>query len=409
MKKEDTRFKKRQLPWNKGIPMREESRKKLSESQKGKVSWSKGRKFLERSGENHPMFEKHHSEESLRKMSEAKKGKMVGEKNPFYGKIHSEETRKKISEARKGRPSPMKGKKTGKPAWNKGLKTDAIPWNKGKKLPYTAHPKMKGHIPWNKGTKGVYSEEIRRRMSEAQKKFWTPELRKKRSESLKGKYAGKDNPSYGRKQSEEAKKVHSIFLKEYWKTHKHPMTGRKPSREQIERLRQYSLGRPSPKKGIKMPERSEWGRQNMLKQFESGTFPSKFNTKPERQIKEELIKRGYKERIDFIHQYKFMNKFMCDFCFPQQKIIVEVDGDFWHANPNKYPEGSTLHKHQVKGIGRDKSKNAYISKVDNGSWTIVRLWESDIKKDVAGCVDKIEEILKNKTNAFNLTKPTATI
>jgi len=61
-----------------------------------------------------------HSEESKKKMSESKKGKMVGEKNPFYGKTHSEETRKKISEAGIGRPSPMKGKKTGKPPWNKG-------------------------------------------------------------------------------------------------------------------------------------------------------------------------------------------------------------------------------------------------------------------------------------------------
>ena len=87
---------------------------------------------------------------------------------------------------------------------------------------------------------------------------------------------------------------------------------------------------------------------------------------------------------------------MCDFCFPQKKIIIEVDGDFWHGNPDKFPDVTKLHKHQLKGIGRDKSKNAYISKIDNGSWTLLRFWESDIKKDVMKCVDKIEEVLKNK-------------
>jgi very-short-patch-repair endonuclease len=150
------------------------------------------------------------------------------------------------------------------------------------------------------------------------------------------------------------------------------------------------------KKAWSTPENREVGRQNILKRYESGKFPHQENTKPERQLKKELISRGYKEGVDFIHQYKFMNKFMCDFCFPKYKTIIEVDGDFWHANPNKYPEGSKLHKHQIKGINRDKSKNAYITKVDNGSWKLIRFWESDIKKDVAKCVDKIEEVLVRK-------------
>jgi hypothetical protein len=119
----NTKFKKGLVPWNKGIPMREESRKKLSESQKGKVSWNKGKKIPEMSGENHPMFGKHHSEESKKKMSEAHKGKAT-----WIGKHHSEETKRKISEIKKRLYSegkiihPMKGKKTGKPAWNSGKK-----------------------------------------------------------------------------------------------------------------------------------------------------------------------------------------------------------------------------------------------------------------------------------------------
>lgn len=41
---------------------------------------------------------KSHSEETIRKMSEAHKGN----NNPFYGKQHSEETRKKMSKSQKG-------------------------------------------------------------------------------------------------------------------------------------------------------------------------------------------------------------------------------------------------------------------------------------------------------------------
>ena len=144
------------------------------------------------------------------------------------------------------------------------------------------------------------------------------------------------------------------------------------------------------------PEVREKLRRNTLRMYESGSFPKQTNTKPERQVKEELIRRGHKEGIDFVHQFKFMNKFMCDFCFPHQKVIIEVYGDFWHANPKKYPIGGFLHPHQKKGINRDKSRQAYITKVDNHSWTYLILWEMDIKKDVVECVDRIEKILRLK-------------
>ncbi|KYD28159.1 NUMOD3 domain-containing DNA-binding protein [Geobacillus stearothermophilus] len=44
-----------------------------------------------------------HKEESKKKMSKSKKGRFIGENNPFFGKTHSEETRKRWSEQRKGR------------------------------------------------------------------------------------------------------------------------------------------------------------------------------------------------------------------------------------------------------------------------------------------------------------------
>ena len=49
------------------------------------------------SGEKHPMYGKHHSEESKRKISES----MRGENHYMYGKHHSESTKKKLSESHK--------------------------------------------------------------------------------------------------------------------------------------------------------------------------------------------------------------------------------------------------------------------------------------------------------------------
>lgn len=75
-------------------------------------------------GENHPLFGKFHSEETLAQMSMIKLGKEIseatraklseafkGEKNPMFGKKHSEEILKKMSASLLGRKKPeMSGK-----------------------------------------------------------------------------------------------------------------------------------------------------------------------------------------------------------------------------------------------------------------------------------------------------------
>ena len=115
-----------------GKPLSEDTRRKLSEANKGKPSWMKG---------------KHHSEESCKKISEAKKGKHL-----------SAESRKKISEAKKGENNP----RFGKPAWNKGkhlseeTRTKLSEANNGKHHSEETRKKIseanKGKNHWTKGT-----------------------------------------------------------------------------------------------------------------------------------------------------------------------------------------------------------------------------------------------------------------
>lgn len=57
-------------------------------------------------GENHPWYNKKHSAESIKKMSESK----CGENNPMYGKHHTEETKRKIGNAQIGEKNHMFGK-----------------------------------------------------------------------------------------------------------------------------------------------------------------------------------------------------------------------------------------------------------------------------------------------------------
>ena len=63
-----------------------------SEETKNKISDN----HADFSGEKHPMFGKHHSEESKKKISEVN----TGEKHPMFARHHSEESKKRLAESK---------------------------------------------------------------------------------------------------------------------------------------------------------------------------------------------------------------------------------------------------------------------------------------------------------------------
>lgn len=97
----------------KGAKHTEETRRKISDSRKGKLV-----------GKDNPFFGKHHTEESRKKISK-NHADFKGEKSPSYGKHPSAETRKKMSEIKKGKPNPNAGNRGKKGAdhyhWKGGL------------------------------------------------------------------------------------------------------------------------------------------------------------------------------------------------------------------------------------------------------------------------------------------------
>ena len=90
-----------------GIPS-EETRRKMSESRKGKTLSAESRRKISESrfGEDNPFFGRKHSAETKAKISITSRGKNNGN----YGKTHSAEARRKISEANSGENNPNWGK-----------------------------------------------------------------------------------------------------------------------------------------------------------------------------------------------------------------------------------------------------------------------------------------------------------
>lgn len=91
--------------------------------------------------------------------------------------------------------------------------------------------------------------------------------------------------------------------------------------------------------------------------------------------------------VEYIKQYyiKELTHF-CDIYFPKKNIIVEFNGDFWHCNPSKYPNGPIHHIQETK-IMKDANLRTYC---DMHDILLIEIWESEYKENC----EKIKQILK---------------
>lgn len=93
--------------------------------------------------------------------------------------------------------------------------------------------------------------------------------------------------------------------------------------------------------------------------------------------------------INFIHQYH-VDGFEYDFYLPDTNTLIEIDGDYWHANPIKYTK-DTLNNVQKKNLGLDKLKNQLA---ESKGYTLLRFWENDIVNNRIACVEQLIGVLK---------------
>lgn len=103
----------------------------------------------------------------------------------------------------------------------------------------------------------------------------------------------------------------------------------------------------------------------------------------------EVYPKGYRYRL---HYKKIPGS--PDVVFVKQKIAIFIDGDFWHGR--RYgKEGKTMRKKFWRdkietNIRRDRRVNRQLKKL---GWTILRFWESDVRRNLEKSAGKILEKL----------------
>lgn len=95
-----------------------------------------------------------------------------------------------------------------------------------------------------------------------------------------------------------------------------------------------------------------------------------------------------------------------DIVFPRQKVAVFVDGDYWHARvlQEKGPRAfrATVRKKETRAywlaklrrnVERDRTATSALRKA---GWLVVRLWESDTKRSVAGAAARVARAVRRR-------------
>jgi len=109
----------------------------------------------------------------------------------------------------------------------------------------------------------------------------------------------------------------------------------------------------------------------------------------ERVVRSELHKRGYRFRK---HVKNMPGK--PDIVFVNKKVVVFLDGDFWHGYRFSQWERN-LSKFWRKKIGETRKRDQRnFAKLRRMGWRVIRIWEHSIDRDLNGVIRKICAELK---------------
>jgi very-short-patch-repair endonuclease len=194
------------------------------------------------------------------------------------------------------------------------------------------------------------------------------ETKKKLSEDRKQKYMNGWAPRVGKYHSEESKQKMSVAHEGYTgiKGDLNPAC-RKEVREQISKTRI--------EKGLSKGENNPMFGKTHTPESIRKIFSHRPMNKLEQKVANELKKNG----VDYTFQFFINDGEVCksyDFKIKDKPVIIEVDGDFWHGNPDV--------KNHFDKVGDVKENDLLKEEMaKTRGYKVIRLWESDINKDVS--------------------------
>jgi very-short-patch-repair endonuclease len=135
------------------------------------------------------------------------------------------------------------------------------------------------------------------------------------------------------------------------------------------------------------PDEREKQSHRLIERLIKNNYKNK-KTKLENTFQSFLEKLGLIEKEDFIYQ-KQVSSALFDFYLHDYNLLIEVDGNFHHCNPNSIHKIPTF-PIQIKTVGNDYRKNLIA---EEKGFKLLRFWESDIKNKPEEIIDILRKEL----------------
>ncbi|MFC0130845.1 very short patch repair endonuclease [Ralstonia solanacearum] len=86
-----------------------------------------------------------------------------------------------------------------------------------------------------------------------------------------------------------------------------------------------------------------------------------------------------------------------DIVFVSAKVAIFVDGCFWHGCPTHGTKPASNAAFWEEKIRRNQQRDRQVDcALSAAGWYVVRLWEHEVKKDLAACVNRIREAVQTR-------------
>ena len=113
------------------------------------------------------------------------------------------------------------------------------------------------------------------------------------------------------------------------------------------------------------------------------------DTRPELAIRKGLWSLGYRYRIDM----KLPGK--PDIVFPRERVVIFIDGCFWHRCPIHYQAPATNPHFWEKKIHRNVERDRLVDReLASQGWKVKRIWEHEVKEDPLRVIEDLVLLLK---------------
>lgn len=80
----------------------------------------------------------------------------------------------------------------------------------------------------------------------------------------------------------------------------------------------------------------------------------------------------------------------CDIVLRKYRLAIFCDGDFWHGRDGEELRVASNSSYWHNKIQRNRERDFETTlALRDGGWQVLRFWEADIRKNLAGCVQEV--------------------